>query len=98
LKASGLDRKSVAYLMGHQSTESVEVYGRRNRGSKSALRVGQGVDPNQVRETHSDPPSVRQGAYQELETNNFDQVEEFRSFEFSEPGPVSSRSYGKKGP
>jgi hypothetical protein len=98
LKASGLDRKSVAYLMGHQSTESVEVYGRRNRGGKSALRVGQGADLNQVRETHSEPPSVRQGASQELETNNFNQGEEFQSFEFSEPGPVSSRSYGKKGP
>lgn len=98
LKASGLDRKTVAYLMGHQATESVEVYGRRNRGGKSALRVGQGADLDQVRETHSEPPSARQGASQELQTDNFDKGEKFPSFDFSEPGPVSTRTYGKKGP
>lgn len=98
LKASGLDRKTVAYLMGHQATESVEVYGRRNRGGKSPLKVGQGAELDQVRETHSEPPSVRQGASQELEMNVSKGVEDFPSFGFSEPGPAKTRGYGKKGP
>lgn len=98
LKASGLDRKTVAYLMGHQATESVEVYGRRNRGGKSPLRAGQGADLANVRETHSEPPSARQEASQALETNNFDGGEDFPSFGFSEPGPARTRTYGKKGP
>jgi integrase len=32
LKASGMDRVAIAYLMGHQATSSVDVYGDRRRG------------------------------------------------------------------
>jgi len=98
LKASGLDRKTIAYLMGHQATESVEVYGRRNRGGKSPLKVGQGADLGKVRETHSEPPSVRQGASEELRKENLDKGESFPNFDFSEPGPASTRTYTRKGP
>lgn len=34
LKASGLDRQTVAYIMGHESTESVEAYGDRRKASQ----------------------------------------------------------------
>lgn len=35
LKASGMDRKMVAYLMGHRATASVDKYGNRRSGSGS---------------------------------------------------------------
>lgn len=37
LKASGMDRRKIAYLMGHQATSSVDVYG--NRRTARAGRV-----------------------------------------------------------
>ena len=89
LKASGLDRKAVAYLMGHQSTESVEVYGRRNRGGKSPLQVGQGADLANVRENHSEPPSANRA-----QENNFqNKMPDAPRFNFSPPGPSRSISY-----
>ncbi|WP_022964264.1 site-specific integrase [Halopseudomonas pelagia] len=39
LKASGQDARAVAYIMGHQSTTSVSVYGDRRRGNPSAIKV-----------------------------------------------------------
>lgn len=90
LKGSGLDRKTIAYLMGHQSTESVEVYGRRNRASKSPLQVGQGANLDQVRENHSEPPSV-QPKIQEQKIS--EERKEFPKFDFSEPGPAMTRNF-----
>ena len=60
LKGSGMNRSQVAYLMGHQSTESVEVYGDK-RTSRSKLRIAPAVSQGQidavVRENHSKPMS-----------------------------------------
>ncbi len=57
LKASGLDRKSVAYLMGHQSTESVEVYGDKRKSSQMRnMKPGISADglPEIVRDKHKE--------------------------------------------
>lgn len=35
LKASGASRAAIAYVMGHQSTQSVEVYGDRRSAKRS---------------------------------------------------------------
>lgn len=97
LKASGLDRRSIAYLMGHQSTQSVEVYGRRNRGGSSPLKVAQGADLSGVRENHREPPSVQVTPKTNLDQKNKNE-DDRPSFGFSAPGPARSRSYGRKGP
>lgn len=59
LKASGLDRRAVAYLMGHQATESVNVYGnsRTARGGRSLPKVPEGTDLASIRDTAKQPPS-----------------------------------------
>ena len=44
LKASGKDAKAVAYIMGHQSTDSVSVYGDKRRGNGSAIKVSPAQD------------------------------------------------------
>jgi hypothetical protein len=58
LKASGLDRRAVAYLMGHQATESVNVYGnsRTARGGRSLPKVPEGTDLAPIRDTAKQPP------------------------------------------
>jgi len=58
LKASGMDRKAVAYVMGHQSTESVNRYGnaKMGNGGRSLPRPAAGADLSSVREDHSEPP------------------------------------------
>lgn len=53
LKSSGLSRIKIAYIMGHQSTQSVEVYGNRRNGGKNRLSVCCGVDLSNIRENHS---------------------------------------------
>lgn len=53
LKASGLDRIEIAYILGHQSTESVEVYGNRKNGGKNRLKAGNNADITKVRENHT---------------------------------------------
>jgi hypothetical protein len=60
LKASGLDRVTIAYLMGHQSTKSVEACGDRRtangstllRPDPAALEQARGI----IRENHRDVP------------------------------------------
>lgn len=52
LKSSGLSRVEIAYIMGHQSTQSVEVYGNRRNGGKNRLSVGNKADLSNVRENH----------------------------------------------
>ena len=59
LKASGIDRRVIAYLMGHQSTASVDQYGnpRMATGGKVLPKPAEGVELDQVRVKHSQPPS-----------------------------------------
>jgi hypothetical protein len=61
LKGSGMSRENIAYIMGHQSTVSVEVYGN-SRGSRRGREVAPGVAQevvnNQVRSNHTPPPSA----------------------------------------
>lgn len=56
LKASGLDRREVAYIMGHQATGSVDQYGnsRTARGGGRLPRAAAGADLSAVRETHNE--------------------------------------------
>lgn len=62
LKGSGLDRVEIAYLMGHQATESVDVYG----NSRTAQRNGKGLpkvpfdaDLSLIRVDHTQPPAAK---------------------------------------
>lgn len=58
LKASGLDRREVAYLMGHQSTASVDRYGSRRTARGGRIpRAPEGERFENVRELHSEPPA-----------------------------------------
>lgn len=60
LKASGIDRREVAYLMGHQATESVDRYGnsRTATGGKNLPKVPPDVDLSAIRVDHSEPPAA----------------------------------------
>lgn len=64
LKASGLGRIEVAYLMGHQSTKSVDSYGSRKTARAGAVlpRAPEGTDFSQVRERHSEAPLAKPAA------------------------------------
>jgi len=57
LKVMGLSRCAIAYIMGHQSTKSVEVYGDRRRGTGTIgiAITGQEADAFQGRENHKEP-------------------------------------------
>ena len=56
LKASGMDRREVAYIMGHQATGSVDQYGDRRtaRGGARLPRAAVGASLSAVRETHNE--------------------------------------------
>ncbi|MCA1789343.1 MAG: hypothetical protein LC667_05640, partial [Thioalkalivibrio sp.] len=58
LKSMKLDRRAIAYIMGHQSTQSVEVYGdrRKSRGGIGITLTGQEASRFQGRENHRDAP------------------------------------------
>ncbi len=51
LKASGGSPETAAYIMGHQSTESINVYGdrRSGEGSQQQVRPAEGIDLSMVR-------------------------------------------------
>lgn len=59
LKASGADRAAIAYVMGHQSTQSVEVYGDRRSAKRSgglAIKAGdREAQAFEGRENHTEP-------------------------------------------
>lgn len=63
LKASGLDRREVAYLMGHQSTESVDRYGNAKtaRGGRVLPKPAAGADLGHIRVDHKQPPAAPAG-------------------------------------
>ncbi|GAA1350338.1 hypothetical protein GCM10009595_10300 [Falsarthrobacter nasiphocae] len=63
LKKMGLDRRAIAYVMGHQSTKSVEVYGDRRSGSSGGIGIkldGQEAERFQGRENHREPFAPRE--------------------------------------
>ena len=56
LKASGLSRREVAYLMGHQSMQSIDRYGDRRSGSgKTPIKPAPDADMSMVREGYREP-------------------------------------------
>jgi len=58
LKSMKLNRRAIAYVMGHQSTQSVEVYGdrRKSRGGIGIKLTGQEASRFQGRENHTAAP------------------------------------------
>ncbi len=64
LKASGLDRVQVAYIMGHQATSSVDVYGNAKtaRGGRSLPKPSADADLSKVRQDHSEPPAANEAS------------------------------------
>ena len=64
LKASGLRRVEIAYIMGHQPTASIEQYGNRKTARPGAVlpRVPEGTDLSLVRERHAEIPLAKQAA------------------------------------
>lgn len=64
LKAAGADRKAIAYVMGHQSTQSAEVYGDRRSAKRSgglSLQVGeQEAQAFTGRENHRAPHALHE--------------------------------------
>lgn len=63
LKSSGMNRLEVAYLMGHQATKSVDVYGDKRSGKSGGVKMKAGVTADHiaavVRENHSTPPIAK---------------------------------------
>jgi hypothetical protein len=61
LKSSGMNRSEIAYLMGHQATKSVDVYGDKRSAGASKVTIKAGVSATKiatvVRVNHSAPPS-----------------------------------------
>ena len=61
LKASGMDRVSIAYCMGHQSTNSVDSYGNRKTSSGRAIlkpcTEGLAAAQSVIRGNHRLPPN-----------------------------------------
>lgn len=57
LKASGESPETMAYVMGHQSTESISVYGDGRSGAdrQSHLRPVEGIDLSKVRKPKNSP-------------------------------------------
>lgn len=75
LKGSGMDRREIAYIMGHQSTESVNRYGnsRTAQNGRKMPIVPEGTDLSKIRENHTQPPKAEVSKKQEVETGmNFD--------------------------
>ena len=61
LKAAGLDDRVRSYLMGHQSTQSIQVYGDKRVGDASSIKVKpvNGVDYSMIRAKISSPPFAK---------------------------------------
>lgn len=59
LKASGMDRRKIAYLMGHQATSSVDVYGNRRtaRGGRVLPRLPLAQSLAHIRVNHNEKTS-----------------------------------------
>jgi integrase len=73
LKASGMDRVSIAYTMGHQSTSSVDVYGdKRKVSGKIAVSPAVGLEEQKavVRVNHEKPLSSQVKSAPEHQKSN----------------------------
>lgn len=59
LKGSGMDRVTIAYVMGHRATSSVDVYGdrRASSGRRALPQPAAGADMTMIREDHTAAPS-----------------------------------------
>lgn len=59
LKASGMPRDQVAFVMGHQSTSSVDKYGNRMMGNGGRVlpKPAADADLSRVRVDHTEPPA-----------------------------------------
>lgn len=59
LKASGMSREQIAFVMGHQATASVDKYGNRKMGNgqKPLPQVPEGTDLSAIRSNHTLPPA-----------------------------------------
>lgn len=69
LKASGLSRVEIAYVMGHQSTASVDVYGDRRKSSgRGTVKPAPGADMSMVRENHDKAPGPKAPAIKKPST------------------------------
>lgn len=55
LKASGMSRREIAYIMGHQATDSISRYGDKRYGCADAVKIkpAQDADLSKIRRTHS---------------------------------------------
>ena len=55
LKASGASRRQMAYVMGHQATDSIGRYGDKRFGRAEAVQVkpAEGADLSRIRATHA---------------------------------------------
>jgi hypothetical protein len=60
LKSSSLTRIQMAYLMGHQSTRSLESYGYCNAGSAGGLMISPGISSAEIASLVRDKYSERQ--------------------------------------
>lgn len=69
LKASGESPEALAYVMGHQSTESINVYGdgRLGEGMKSHIRHAEGVDLANIRKPQKPPRYVQGRTLEQIE-------------------------------
>ena len=67
LKRGGYSRLKIAYLMGHQSTDSVSRYGDRRTGSGEGVQIDTEKSESEleecVREKHSSPPRKNSPSY-----------------------------------
>lgn len=60
LKASGLSRVEIAFVMGHQSTESVEVYGdHRKKSGRGGVKPAPGANMSMIRQKHDAQPGPK---------------------------------------
>ncbi len=66
LKASGMSRIQIAYVMGHQATDSIGRFGDKRYGRADAVQVRPAADADltQVRTTHAGYQSVRAASVQ----------------------------------
>lgn len=70
LKASGMSRIETAYLMGHQSTNSINVYGSRRSGGGLSVEAGVSLNEVQsvVRDNYDNAPENSQEQGRALDT------------------------------
>ncbi|MEN5305850.1 site-specific integrase [Pseudomonas sp. TWI628] len=100
LKGSGLDRVEIAYLMGHQATESVDVYGnsRTARGSGKGLpKVPFEADLSSIRVDHSQPPPAKAATSQQKSAETLAEVIKNAGLETDKKRPLSTKMSTEKG-